>query len=136
MPWFQLTVHIRASMVGPGVVGDAVQGLVNKGTIGDTRPSVSSQRSGGSICHEGSRNSTPCRAPDTLEQLHNSLDLRVVVDIGRRVGIDTGNVSCLKGWKVVFLKTHPIAFTVDLWPEYRAEAELALSVMKVSIEWV
>ena len=29
-----------------------------------------------------------------------------------------------------------MALTVLLWPLYRAEAELALSVMKLSIEWV
>ena len=29
-----------------------------------------------------------------------------------------------------------MALTVLLWPEYRAEAELALSVMKLSMEWV
>ena len=32
--------------------------------------------------------------------------------------------------------TYPIALTVLLCPVYRAEAELALSVMKLSIEWV
>jgi hypothetical protein len=32
------------------------------------------------------------------------------------------------------LITHPMALTVLLWPEYRAEAELALSVMKLSME--
>ncbi len=40
------------------------------------------------------------------------------------------------GWRSKSGPTHPIALTVLLCPEYRAEAEFALSVMKLSMEWV
>lgn len=75
--------------------------------------------------------------PDAREELNNSLDLGVIIEVGRRVGVDTAESTIRKALiNIRRLATHPMALTVLLWPEYRAEAELALSVMKLSIECV
>jgi hypothetical protein len=96
---------IGATVAGPGVVGVAVESLVNQRTILATGTGVASEGNGGGISEVGSRDSAPSTAlgfvskissqlasqtyPDTLEDLDNGLDLGVIERIGGRVSVYT-----------------------------------------------
>ncbi len=77
--------------------------------------------------------------PDTAQKLDNGLELGVVQRVGGRVGINAVKDT----WSAPehqlpasLLSAHPKALTELLWPVYKAVAELALSVMYESMEWV
>lgn len=96
---------IGATVASPGVVGVAVESLVNQRTILATGTGVASEGNGGGIGEVGSRDSAPSTAlgfvskissqlatqtyPDTLEDLDNGLDLGVIERIGGRVSVHT-----------------------------------------------
>ena len=151
-------VGVGAPVVGPGIVGDTVECLVNHRSILGPQAGMRRQGRRGGIRHEGSRNSAPSGAldhsqiwtthlgreagevvayPNTAQKLNNGLELGVVQWVGGRVGINAAKNT----WSapehqlpVSWLSTHPRALTELLWPVYRAVAELALSVMYESME--
>lgn len=91
--------NIGATVLGPAVVGHAVESLVDQRPILASETGVTTESNGGSIGKESGRNSAPSTAlsplefeselnseqtyPDTLEDLHNGLNLGIIEGVGR-----------------------------------------------------
>jgi hypothetical protein len=83
-----------------------------------------------------------------MEDLNDALNLRIIEDVWAGVRVNTCTESTMVSnflkWLYDFttlrssslLSDLPRAFTVDLWPEYKAVAEFAESVINESIECV
>lgn len=94
---------IRTLVISPAIVGlDAVESLIDEGTVLRTATGVASQSNGGGIGKEGRGDSAPSTLGDALEDFNDGLDLRVVEGVRRRVrvhthGIDGALVAAVQG---------------------------------------
>lgn len=82
-------VDIGSVLLGPAVVGHAVQSLVDQRTVLAAETGVASERGRSSIGEVGSGDGAPSTTVDTAEELNDGLDLGVIERILGRVGVDT-----------------------------------------------
>lgn len=80
-------VHIGAVLLGPAVVGHAVESLVNQGTVLATKTGVAGESSGSGISEVGSGDGTPSTTVNTTEDLDNGLDLGVIKGVLGGIGV-------------------------------------------------
>jgi hypothetical protein len=114
-------VDVGAVGLGPRVVADTVEGLVDQHAVLRAQARVAGQSNRGGVGDESGRDSAPCGAlerhqqvalweevgvvayPDAMQKLDNGLDLGVVKRVGRRVGVNAAEDSQLWGAQLLRL---------------------------------
>jgi len=77
----------------PGVVGDAVEHLVDERPVVAAGAGVACQGNWGGISKEGGGDDADGGAPDTSQQLDDGLDLWIIEGVGGGVGVDAHGVD-------------------------------------------